>query len=128
VSILGLSEEWDEDAEYAIVSNFFYAIGHDALSVKVHKDGRPVKSIGQAEVEALIASRKERKRAMGENILSGKAVHQAWDAVKEKQKEIDLSNGEKVYVCIKTAGDSTPTITLIRNRDVNRPPRHHALG
>jgi len=115
VSILGLSEEWDEDAEYAIVSNFFYAIGHDALSVKVHKDGRPVKSIGQAEVEALIASRKERKRAMGENILSGKAVHQAWDAVKEKQKEIDLSNGEKVYVCIKTAGDSTPTITLIRN-------------
>jgi len=115
VSILGLAEEWDDDAEYAIVSNFFHAIGYDALSVKIHKDEKPMKSIGQTEVEALIASRKDGKRAMGENILSGKAVHQAWDAVNEKPTKVKLSNGDLVYVYIKTVGDSTPTITLIRN-------------
>ena len=115
VSILGLTEEWDEDAEYAIVSNFFHAISHKALSVKIHKDGQPVKPIGLTEVESLIASRREGKRAMGENILPGNAVHQALNAVKENQTEIKLSNGESVYVCIKTDSDSVPTITLIRN-------------
>jgi len=115
VSILGLTEEWGEDAEYAIVSNFFHAIGYEALSVKVHKDGQPVKSIGRAEVEALIASRKDGKRAMGENILPGGIVHQAMNAVKENQTEIKLSNGELVYVCIKADKDSTSAITLIRN-------------
>ncbi|MDD9875242.1 MAG: hypothetical protein OXU22_06885 [Gammaproteobacteria bacterium] len=117
VSILGLAEEWDEEAEYAIVSNFFHAISHDALSVKIHKDGQPSKSIRESEVESLIASRKEGKRAMRENILSGKAVYQALDAVvgKENQKQIKLRNGELVYVCIKTDSDSIPTITLIRN-------------
>ena len=117
VSILGLTEEWDEEAEYAIVSNFFHAISHDALSVRIHKDGQPVKSISESEVESLIALRKEGKRAMGENILSGKAVHQAWHAVfgAENQKQIRLSNDESVYVCIKTDRDSIPTITLIRN-------------
>jgi len=115
VSILGLTEKWDEEAEYAIVSNFFHAISHDALSVKIHKDGLPVKIISESEVESLIASRKEGKRAMGENILPGKAVYQAWNAVKEAQTKIELSNGEKVYVCIKTDSDSIPTITLIRN-------------
>jgi len=115
VSILGLTEEWGEDAEYAIVSNFFHAIGYEALSVKIHKDGQPVKSIGRAEVEALIASRKDGKRAMGENILPGGIVHQAMNAVKENQTEIKLSNGELVYVCIKADKDSTSAITLIRN-------------
>lgn len=115
VSILGLTEKWDEEAEYAIVSNFFHAISHDALSVKIYKDSLPVKTISESEVESLIASRKERKRAMRENILPGKAVYQAWNAVKEEQTKIDLSNGEKVYVCIKTDSDSIPTITLIRN-------------
>jgi len=117
VSILGLTEEWDEESEYAIVSNFFHAISHDALSVEIHKDGQPVKSISENEVESLIASRKEGKRAMGENILSGKAVHQAWHAVcgAENQKQIRLGNGESVYVCIKTDRDSVRTITLIRN-------------
>jgi len=117
VSILGLTEDWDEDAEYAIVSNFFHAISHEALSVKIHKDGQPVKPIGLTEVESLIASRMEGKVARGENILSGKAVHQALEAVvgKENQKQIRLSNGESVYVCIKTDSDSVRTITLIRN-------------
>lgn len=117
VIILGLSEEWNQEAEYAIVSNFFHAICHDALSVKIHQGNQAVRTIGESEVKLLVAGRKEEKNTKGENILSGKAAYQALSAVmgEEKQKEIKLSNNETVYVCIETDRESLPTIVLVRN-------------
>ena len=40
VAILGLSEDWNDDAEYVIASNFFYAILHEGLSVNIHQYGQ----------------------------------------------------------------------------------------
>ena len=114
VTVLGLSENWGQEAEYAIVSNFFYAIAYDALSVNIHQDGGQ-RVISDKEVEQLIACKKDNQRAKGENILSGKAVYQAWQAVKENQKTIELSNSDKVHVCIKSDKNANSVIVLIRN-------------
>ena len=114
VAILGLSENWDSEAEYAIVSNFFHAIAYGGLIVNVHQDGTQ-REISDDAVEQLIAARKSNKRAQGENILSGSAVYQAWQAVKEKQSTILLSNNDKLHVCIKNDSDADSVIVLIRN-------------
>ena len=114
VAVLGLSENWGDEAEYAIVSNFFHAIAHGGLSVNIHQDGTQ-KEISDDAVEQLIAARKGNKRAQGESILSGSAVYQAWQAVKEKQSAITLSNNDKIHVCIKNDSDADSVIVLIRN-------------
>ena len=116
VVILGLSEKWDENAEYAIVSNFFHAIVYDSLKINIHRNNR-TKSITDDKVENLIAQHKENKRARGENILSGEAVYQAWRTIIEKdtQNQIKLSNGEKVEVYIKSDRQYNSAIVLIRS-------------
>ena len=116
ICILGLTEDWGDDAEYAIVSNFFHAIAHTGLSVTVHQDG-DTKEISDDAVNRLIESRKDKLRKQGDDILSGKAVHQAWQAVKDDgtQHDITLTNGDKVHVCIKSDSDVDSTIVLIRN-------------
>ena len=116
VIVLGLSENWDEDAEYAIVSNFFHAIAYGALSITVHHNGNQ-KAISTDEVERLIALKETNQRALAGSLLSGKSVHQAWRAVKEAgtQKSIELSNSDVVYVYIHSDNHATPTIVLVRN-------------
>lgn len=116
VIVLGLSENWDEEAEYAIVSNFFHAIAHDALSITVHRNGNQ-KAISTDEVERLIALKETNQRAITGSVLSGKSVHQAWRAVKENdtQKTIELSNSDVVYVCIQSDQHASPAIILVRN-------------
>lgn len=116
VAILGLSDDWGEEAEYAIVSNFFHAIAHEALIINVHQESGK-KTISYDEVDRLMASKKEWKQAKGESILSGKTVYQAWQTVKENntQKVIKLSNSDKVYVCIKNDGNTDSAIVLVRN-------------
>ena len=116
IAILGLSEDWDNDAEYAIVSNFFHAINHGRLSITIHKDGS-AKEISDDRVKQLIGDKKENKRAMGENILSGKMVFQAWQTLQENdsQKIIELSNLDKVYVSIKNDKNTNSAIILVRN-------------
>ena len=114
VAILGLSKSRVEKAKYAIVSNFFHPIIHGSLSVTVHHSGRS-QEISDSEVEQLIDASKENKRAERESILSGKAVFQAWQAVMEDQKVIELSNSDKVYVYIKSDRNSDSTVVLIRN-------------
>ena len=116
VVILGLSESWSNEAEYAIASNFFHAMIHDSLSVKIHKNNE-VKTIGEYEVNELIAQKKEGKRALEENILSGNMIYQACEAVKMRnsQKSINLKNNDKVPVYIKNDIDSNSSIVLIRN-------------
>ncbi len=116
VAILGLSEDWSDDAEYAIVSNFFHAIAHDRLNITIHKDG-DAKEISDDRVEQLIGGKKEVKQARGDNILSGKMVFQAWQTLQEQgsQKIIALSNSDKVHVCIKSDKNTNSAIILVRN-------------
>ena len=116
VVILGLSENWGSEAEYAIVSNFFHGIVHDALKIKIHREEQASKYIDIDEAQSIIKSKKEVRRAKGENILSGKAVYQALQAVVTgDQPEITLSNSDKVHVCVKTDKETDPAIVLIRN-------------
>ncbi|MGR3913246.1 MAG: ATP-binding protein [Gammaproteobacteria bacterium] len=116
VVVLGLSENWSKDAEYAIVSNFFHAIARDALSVTVHQNGDQ-KTISIAEVARLIDAKKDGQHAMGENILSGKVVYHAWQAVTENdaRKTITLGNSDKVDVYIKNDHAASKAIVLVRN-------------
>ena len=116
VAILGLSENWDIEAEYAIASNFFHGIAHDGLKIKIHNDNQETKPIDISAVESIIEEKKDSRRAMGENILSGKATYHALKAVIDgDQKEIILSNSDKVHVCVRTDKDADPAIVLIRN-------------
>ena len=124
VAVLGLSEEWDDDAEYAIVSNFFHAIAHGTLSITVHLNGC-LKVISYDEAERLIKARKEGQRKKGDSILSGKAVYQAWNAVvkgkaegndqKIKFKKIELENLDKVHVSIASDNNMDSVVVLVRN-------------
>ena len=116
VTILGLSEDWSEEAEYAIVSNFFHAIAHETLIINVHQESGQ-KAISFNEVDWLMASKKDSKRARGESILSGKTAYEAWQTVKENntQKIIELSNSDKVYVFIKNDSNADSAIVLVRN-------------
>ena len=116
VAILGLSENWDTEAEYAIVSNFFHGIVHDGLKINIHNEREDSKFIDINETEFLIENQKDGRNATGERILSGKMVHQALRAVMVgKKRMISLSNSDKVHVDIQTDRESDPAIVLIRN-------------
>ena len=116
VSILGLTEDWNEAAEYAIASNFFHAIEHDDLSIKIHA-GHKETSIDTERLKSLIEKEKDGKHAKKENILSGRSVYQAWSAIKDgNQESITSISGEKIYVHIKHDQDMPRSaIVLIRN-------------
>ena len=115
VGVLGLNEPWDEEATYAIVSNYFHAIDH-GLSITIHKNGDS-KKISYDEMERLAAKHKTEKNRKGDSILSGKAVYQALYTVRGQstQKVITLTNSEEVHVCIKTDPDFDSAIVLVRN-------------
>ena len=116
VAILGLSEKWGHEADYAIVSNFFHAIVHDGLRVTVHDDGRQ-RTISYEDVEQLITGEKDNKRATRGRILSGEAVKQAWEAVRGTgtQKTITLKDSETVHVFITNENNPNSAIVLVRN-------------
>lgn len=116
VAILGLSEEWSNEANYAIVSNFFHAIVHGVLQVTVHANGSQT-TISDDDVERLITGEQDKKRARGGRILSGEAVKQAWEAVKGTgtQKTITLKNAETVHVFITNENNPNSAIVLVRN-------------
>ncbi len=116
VCILGLNNAWDEDAEYVIVSNYFHAIKYAGLDVTIHKD-HDSKTISCTDIDKLVAGRKDQPNKQGDAILSGKAVHQAWLAVKEDKNrhEIILDDHNKVDVFIKTDSDADTTIVLVRS-------------
>lgn len=116
VVVLGLSEPWGENAEYAIASNFFHSIALGRLSVTVNQNGKQ-KEITRAEVAQLIEKQKEGLQARGDKILTGKTVYYAWLAVNEKgaRKTITLANREKVGVYIKNENVASSAIVLVRN-------------
>ncbi len=116
VAILGLNKSWGKEANYAIVSNFFYAINKKELTINIDHKVMPV-SIDESDIERLLEKQKDKKIATGDSILSGQAVYQAWLAVKDDdcKKEIELSNGEKVCTHIKNNIDSASVVAIIRN-------------
>jgi len=116
VAILGLSEKWGHEADYAIVSNFFHAIVHDGLRVTVHEDGSQ-RTISYDDVKRLITREEHNKRATRGRILSGEAVKQAWEAVSGAgtQKTITLKNAETVHVFITNENNPNSAIVLVRN-------------
>jgi len=116
VAILGLSEKWDHEADYAIVSNFFHAIVHEVLRVTVHEDDSP-RTISDDDVERLITDEEDNKRATRGRILSGEAVKRAWEAVRgtDTQKTIKLKNSETVHVFITNDDYPKSVIILVRN-------------
>lgn len=118
VAILGLNKGWDNEANYAIVSNFFYAINKYELTININNKDIPVPVlIEKIDIDRLLEAQQDGKIATGDSILSGQAIYQAWLAVKDDnyRKEITLNNGEKVCIHIKNNTDSASVIVLIRN-------------
>jgi hypothetical protein len=115
VAILGLNKEWGKEANYAIVSNFFYAINKQELTVKINHDNI-IESIDKSDIDRLLEKKQGSKRAMDGNILCGSDVYQAWLAVKnDNHKKIDLDNGDEVCVHIRNNIETNSVIVLIRN-------------
>lgn len=117
VTVLGLNAEWNRDANYAITSNFFYALNEENLVINVDEKGIP-RRIDKSDVDRMLESSKDGKVASGDNILSGRDVYQLWQAVKDNElkKEIRLkSNDETVTVHIKNNIDTGSVIALVRN-------------
>ncbi len=116
VAILGLNKEWDEEAKYAIVSNFFYAINKQELTVKIDYNNTS-ESIDKSDIEKLLEKKQGNKRAIDGNILCGSDVYQAWLAVKDDKHKfkIELDNGDEVRIHVRNNIETDSVIVLIRN-------------
>jgi hypothetical protein len=116
VAILGLNKQWDKNANYAIVSNFFYAIYQNELSVEISHESLPVE-INKDLVEYLLAKYKDGKMATGDKILANQDIYQSWITIKnlDYKKNIELDNGDKVCVHIRNGIETDSVIALIRN-------------
>ncbi len=114
VVVLGLNEKWNDDAEYAIASNFFHAISHDSLSITVHQNNKITSFFNDEKVKQLLYSRCENQRAKEDAILSGQDTYWAYQAVMESQKIAQLSNQDKVYLYPKET-KANSCLCLIRN-------------
>lgn len=116
VSILGLNTEWKREADYAIVSNFFYAINKQELSISVER-GLASYSIDNSDIERMLKNQKDGKIASGDSILSGSDIYQLWLTVKDNdlKQEIDLDNGDKVCIHIRNNIETNSVVALVRN-------------
>ena len=66
VAILGLNTEWKREANYAIVSNFFYAINKQELEINVDY-GIVSNSINSSDIELMLSTSKDGKMATGDS-------------------------------------------------------------
>jgi hypothetical protein len=116
VSILGLNTEWKREADYAIVSNFFYAINKQELTINVNRHPAHY-SIDNNDIERMLCASKDERRATGDRILSGSDIYQLWLTVKDNdlKQEIDLDNGDKVCIHIRNNIETNSVIALVRN-------------
>lgn len=119
VGIIGLTEDWNDEAEYAIASNFFPLLNNGNLTVKVHdKSTRLI----HEHINQILDKKKDRVNRYGENVLSGEQAHFALRAIRngtrhqieviEKTKD---SERNKIHVYIGTSGEQRSTVSLIRN-------------
>ena len=116
VAILGLNTDWKSEANYAIVSNFFYAINEQKLSIKISHGDISI-SIDNRDVDRILLSSKEGKTASGDKILANQYIYQSWLTVKDEncKKYIELDNGDKVCIHIRNNIETDSVIALIRN-------------
>lgn len=116
VSILGLNTEWEREADYAIVSNFFYALNKQELSISVDR-GIDSYSINNNNIERMLYESKDGKRVSGDSVLSGSDIYQLWLTVKDNdlKHEIDLDNGDKVCIHIRNNIETNSVVALVRN-------------
>jgi len=116
VSILGLNTEWKREADYAIVSNFFYAINKQELTINVNRHLAHY-SIDNNDIERMLCASKDERRATGDRILSGSDIYQLWLTVKDNdlKQEIDLDNGDKVCIHIRNNIETNSVVALVRN-------------
>jgi hypothetical protein len=114
VAILGLNTDWNNDAYYAIVSNFFYAINKKLLTIEIDHLGL---TIDEKDIDRILGKNQDSKRAMGDSILSGSDIYQLWLTVKDEKfkQEINLGNGDKVCIHVRNNIETGSVITLIRN-------------
>lgn len=120
VAILGLNAAWNNDANYAIVSNFFYAINKQELVININHGAIPIPvsiSIDNSDIERMLFSSKNGKTARGDSILSGSDIYQLWLTVKDEslKQEISLDNGDKVCVHIRNNIETNSVVALVRN-------------
>ena len=113
VAILGLNEEWSEDAEYVIASNFFHAISYGGLEVNIHHNNK-LTEINNKKLESLLHSRKNKSNAKNA-ILSGQYFYQAYQTIQNSQDTIELKNKDKVYIHSASKINSSSCICLVRN-------------
>lgn len=113
VAILGLNEEWCDDAEYAIASNFFHAIYNNKLEITIHKNSNQT-VIDNERLESLLVKRKEKSNRQN-TILSGGDFYQAYKAIQNPQKNVELQNNDKVYIYTANKLNSKSCICLVRN-------------
>ncbi len=116
IAILGLNKDWNKEASYAIVSNFFYAIYKDELSINISHNGILI-SIDSSYIESLLSQNKDGKNATGDKILSNQDIYQLWITIQDEscKQTIELDNGDKVCAHIKNNIEITSTIALVRN-------------
>ena len=119
VSILGLSEEWGPEAEYAIASHFFFALAYDSLEVNIYRRDHPTISMSNILRDRLFENSmiKYAKRSSGE-ILSGQAVWHSYQAVANKGslRKVKLSNDDVIHVYINSSSELTESsVALIRS-------------
>ena len=114
VAILGLKEDWNHDASYAIASNFFYAIYNNQISVSITT---PEKNhlIEKDSLEKILFDRQDGKRAQKEAVLADKYVYQSWLTVRDgEEHSIELENGEKVNIYISNNIEADSVIAIAR--------------
>lgn len=116
VVILGLNKDWGKEANYAIVSNFFYAINKNELIVNINHGCISI-SIDKTDIDRLLKEEKDKKNAADDSILSGQAVYQSWLTIKDNncKKEVVLDNDEKVCIYIRNNIESSSVVALVRN-------------
>ena len=119
VSVLGLSEDWSEEAEYSIASNFFHALLYESLSVTIHRKNEDPISMRDVMEQRLSDRRSQKNAGISRGyILSGQAAWQSYQAVKEEYhlKPIPLQNGDNVHVYLNTTSDiPESSVALIRS-------------
>lgn len=113
VAILGLNEKWNDDAEYAVASNFFHAISYGGLEVTIHQNNDST-VVDNEKLESLLYARKDKTNARNA-ILSGQNFYQAYKAIQGSKNTVQLENNDKIYIYNINKLDSGSCICLVRN-------------
>ena len=120
VCVVSLSDKWENDCESVVAGNFFSAILHERLSVRV-QDCRPGGSevrLDEARIKKVLERNRDGQRAnanFGE-ILSGRDTWNSFQAVQAgKIALIELGNGDRVNVHVRCEDVAASSVVLVRS-------------